>query len=155
MALYETLFGRPQQIQQLSRLSAPQQALSNQIGSLVSSGLQPGGAYNFAPIAQKARTQFQTQTIPGLAERFTSLGGSNRGSSAFQGALGSAASGLEEGLAGLQSQHGLSQLQALLGHSLQPQFENLIYPETSGLFGSIGSSLGQGIGLLPLLLSLL
>lgn len=83
-----------------------------------------GNQFNFEPIAQKAKTQFQTQTVPGLAERFTSLGGGQR-SSAFQGALGQAGANLNEGLASLEQQFGLKQqglnqnlLRLLLTHGL-------------------------------------
>jgi hypothetical protein len=85
---------------------------------------------DFNPIEERARSQFQTQTVPGLAERFTSLGGGQR-SSAFQGALGSAGSDLESGLAALRSQFGLQQqgqqnslLSSLLGFGFQPSFQN-------------------------------
>lgn len=61
-----------------------------------------GPETDFGPIEERARRQFQTQTIPTLAERFTALGG-QRGSG-FQGVLGRAASDLESQLAGLRSQ---------------------------------------------------
>jgi len=59
----------------------------------------------FSPIEDQARRQFTTKTIPSLAERFTALGGGQR-SSAFPGALGSAASELESNLASLRAQYG-------------------------------------------------
>ena len=64
-------------------------------------GKMPGGM-DFEPLRQQAMTQFNTQTVPSLAERFTSLGGGQR-SSAFQGALGQAGAGLQENLAGMQT----------------------------------------------------
>lgn len=121
--------------QQLSNFT-PQQlgvkgAASNQALQMLQ-GLGGGKGPGFEPIAQHARTQFQTNTIPGLAERFTSLGQGSQRSSAFQGALGQAGSELEQGLAALgsefgQRQQGLDQnlLQLLLGNSLQPEFQTV------------------------------
>lgn len=132
----------------------------------------------FAPIEQQARRQFQTQTIPGLAERFTSLGDSAQRSSAFQGALGNAASGLESNLAALKGQHGMQQNQQLMQllSMLLPTQEQVYKPEEPGFLGSfapalgsiagsaltgfglggpIGAGLGAGTSLLSSLLSLL
>src|SRR5271154_2626387 len=78
--------GSPAQVAQIPRLAPNQLQGQNQALQMALSGLQNPTA-GFEPIAQKARTQFNTQTVPGLAERFTSLGGGQR-SSAFQGALG-------------------------------------------------------------------
>jgi hypothetical protein len=72
-----------------------------------------GNPSGFAPIEQQARQQFQTQTVPSLAERFTAMGG-GQNSSAFQGALGAHSAQLETGLAALKSQFGQQDLQSLL-----------------------------------------
>jgi hypothetical protein len=155
--LSEFFFGSDPRNQQASLLSPQQQGLQNQgiqqlMQLLQGGGSQIGGAPgSFAPIAQQARTQFQTQTVPGLAERFTALGGQN--SSAFQGALGSAASGLEEGLAAQGSQYGLQQnaqlqnlMQLLFGFSSRPSFENQVLQGQPGLFHGLAQGLGEGFG---------
>jgi hypothetical protein len=158
--LSDFFLGSKPQVQQAPRLSTQQLGLQNQgIGNLMQllqggQGGMPGGAPgSFEPQAQKARTQFQTQTIPGLAERFTALGGQN--SSAFQGALGQAGAGLEEGLAAQGSQYGLQQnaqlqnlMKILLGISSQPGFENLVFGGQPGAFQGAAQGAGQ---LLPLL----
>lgn len=158
--LSDFFLGSDPRIQQAPRLSTQQLGLQNQgIGNLMQllqggQGGMPGGAPgNFAPIAQKARTQFQTQTIPGLAERFTSMG--NQRSGAFQAALGNAGAGLEEGLAAQESQYGLQQnaqlqnlMKILLGISSQPGFENIIFGGQPGAFQGASQGAGQ---LLPLL----
>ncbi len=113
-----------QQIQQLPLLSSGQMGVKGAVGNQALQALQGlgGNQFNFQPLAQQARTQFQTNTIPGLAERFTSLGQGAQRSSAFQGALGQAGGELEQGLAALQSQYGLKQQglqQQLLGNLLQ------------------------------------
>ncbi len=61
-------------------------------------GLQNPSA-GFAPIAQQARNQFNQQTIPSLAERFSSMGNNSISSPAFASQLGQAGAGLEEALA--------------------------------------------------------
>lgn len=153
--LSDFFLGSQPKLQQAPRLSAQQLGLQNQgIGNLMQL-LQQGGGQpgSFTPIAQKARTQFQTQTIPSLAERFTALGGQN--SSAFQGALGQAGAGLEEGLAAQESQYGLQQnaqlqnlMKILLGISSQPGFENIIHGGQPGALQGAAQGAGQ---LLPLL----
>ena len=163
MALSDLLGGTPARTQQFQRLTQPQQQLQNQSIQQILSLLQnprAGSDQGFAPIEQQARNQFTTQTVPSLAERFTAMGG-GQNSSAFQGALGNAASGLEQGLAGLRSQYGMQQenmnqnrLSSLLGLAMQPSFENVYFPRQPGFLESAGSGLSQGLGaILPLLLS--
>ena len=114
------------------------------LDQLLSQGL---GNMNFQPIEQQARSNFATQTVPGLAERFTSMGGGQH-SSAFQGALGQAGSGLEEALASLRSQYGMQQTQM----GMQHRFENTYM---QGQPGVLQHGLGQGLAnLLPLLMFL-
>jgi hypothetical protein len=61
----------------------------------------------FEPIETAARSKFQRESIPSLAERFTALGGSDtRGSSDFAGMLGGAQSEFDQGLAALKAQYG-------------------------------------------------
>lgn len=102
----------------------------------------------FEPFADLARKRFQSQTIPSIAERFTSLGNDRR-SSAFEGALGSASSDLESQLAALGSQYGLQNEQTALNFinsGLKPSFENIIEPKKQGFFESLFGSAAPGIG---------
>lgn len=138
-------------------LNTPQQSqfLNQDILSLLPQLLQQTNQRTqagFAPLAQKATTQFNTQTIPSLAERFTAMGG-GQNSSAFQGALGSAGAGLQENLAGLESQYNLQQggqqqnlLLSLLGLFLRPQFENNFMAGGQGIFHGLAGGVGQGLG---------
>lgn len=152
--LSDFLIGTQDKLKQVPRLSTQQLGLQNNIGNSAQQLLpQVQQGFDFAPIAQQARTQFNTQTIPSLAERFTSLGA--QGSSAFQGALGSAGAGLEEGLSALNSQYDFANqgqqqqlLLSLLGLSLQPQFENIFMPGQQGFLQNAGAGLGAGLGLL-------
>jgi hypothetical protein len=102
-------------------------------------GPQGQGRFDFGPIAQRARTQFEQQTIPSIAERFNTLGRGALSSSGFAQTLGGAGAGLQEGLAAQESQFGLQQqglLQQLLGQlggiGSQQQFENIYHPEQPG-----------------------
>lgn len=61
---------------------------------------------DFGPIEQQARSKFYQDTIPTLAERFTSMGQGAQRSSGFQQALGRAGTGLEENLAALKAKVG-------------------------------------------------
>lgn len=108
------------------------------------------GAFDFAPIAEQARTQFQQRTVPSIAERFTAMGGQR--SSAFGQQLGAAGAGLEESLAALGSQYGLQQ-QRLLQNLLALGAQEPVYLSPQPTTGqSIAQAVGGGLGqALPLL----
>jgi len=138
-------------LRQFPLLTQPQQGLQQNILSmlpqLLSSTSQQG--FDFKPIAEQARTQFQQQTIPSIAERFTGLNA--QGSSAFKQSLGQAGAGLEQGLGALQSQYGLQQqglnqqlLSNLLHHGLQPSMENVYFPRQQSFSEGFFPSLAQG-----------
>lgn len=100
----------------------------------------------FEPFANLARKRFQSQTIPSIAERFTALGNDRR-SSAFEGALGSAASDLESQLAALGSQYGLQNEQnalSFINAGLRPTYENIIEQRRPGFFESLLGPLSSG-----------
>ncbi len=137
--------------QNFNTFTKPQQGVQNnvlqQVNPLLQKTTQQG--FDFGPIAQRARTQFNQQTIPSLAERFTGLNA--QGSSAFTQALGQAGAGLDEGLAALESQYGLQQqgmnqnlLSSLLHYGLQPSFQSSYFPRQPGFLEGIAPSLGQG-----------
>lgn len=142
--LSNLFLGSSGRVQQAPLFNQQQQ---NAMSGLLGQGMQNA---DFSGIENRARNQFRTNMIPGLAERFTSMGGGQR-SSAFQGALGGAESDLESQLAALRSQFGMQQL----GMGLTPQFENMHIPSTPGIFGNLMAGGAQGLGsLLPLLMML-
>jgi hypothetical protein len=111
-------------------------------------------AFDFAPIAQRARTNFQQKTLPSIAERFTSMGGGQR-SSAFQQAVGQAGAGLDESLAAMEQQYNLQRqplFQQMISMGLGPQFENAMHARQPGMLetgissflGGLGGGLGGG-----------
>lgn len=154
MPLLETLFGSRGQLQQLPRLTPQQQQLQSQaLGAFPGIFERLQQPLDIEPLLQQRRTAFQQETIPSLAERFTALGGGQR-SSAFQGAIGRAGAGLEENLAGMQTQaqmQDLARQQGLLGLlsqlGMQPSFETYYQPGTGGFFGGVAPFLGQALGL--------
>ena len=139
------LFGTPERTQQFQRFTPQQQSFQNQsttgASSLLQRLLSPQGG--FSPIAQEARNQFQTQTVPGLAERFTAFQGGQGGqrSSAFQGALGNAGANLERGLASDSTRFNQNLLSMLSGISQQPSFENLFRPREAGFLENSANKL--------------
>jgi len=158
----EFFMGTPGKMSQAQRFNPQQQGALQQLLGQSMGGLG-GNQFDFAPIEQKARQGFEQQTVPSIAERFSSMGsGGGQRSSAFAGSLGDAASGLETNLASMRSQYGLSQQQNLmqmLQMALQPQFENMYQPSSQGflggMMGGMGQQAGQGIAsLLPLLFGL-
>lgn len=114
-------------------------------------GPQASQAFNFQPIAQAATNRFEQQTLPSIAERFAGMGAKR--SSGYNQALANAYENLQTNLAGQQSQFGLqsqSNLAKLLGLGLQPQFENVFDPGSSGgfmqLLAALSGGFGQGLG---------
>lgn len=142
--LSEFFFGSNPQVQQAPLFSQQQRGVQNQGLQLLMQLLQGGQNQAFQPIANKATTEFNTQTIPGLAERFTALGGQN--SSAFQGALGQAGAGLQENLAAQGSQQNNQLIQLLSQLGLAPQHENLVFGGQPGLFNSAAQGVGHAFG---------
>jgi hypothetical protein len=131
------------------------QQMSNfgQEGQMGMKGLQTGqmpGGVSFEPLMQKAMTQFNTQTVPSLAERFTSLGGQGgQRSSAFQGALGQAGAGLQENLAAMGSQYNmqmLPMLMQLLQMGQTPMYEQQYMPGQEGFLSKAGTGFMEGLG---------
>lgn len=144
-----SLFRKKPRTQNISRLTPEQQTLQSQIGQMGIQGLQ-NPYEGFQPIENQAREQFSQSTIPSLAERFTSMGAGGQKSSAFQGALGQAASGLESSLAALRSQYGMQNRglsSNLLGQALSPSFDTVYQQHQPGFLesalGGLSGTLGQ------------
>lgn len=136
------LTGHREKFKQVPRFTPEQQTA---LSSLLGQGMQNT---DFGNIENLARTNFQTQTVPSLAERFTSMGGlqgtgGTQRSSGFQDALGRAGAGLEQNLAGMRSQFGMQQL----GMGLQPRFENAYSPRQAG---GLEQALGGLMGMAPM-----
>ena len=134
--------GEPQRVEQVSKFSPQQQDVHAQLLQLLSQQLGQSG---FQGIEDEARRGFQQQTVPGIMERLTSMGGAH--SSALGQTLGAAGAGLESQLAGQRGQFQQNQLQMLLGSGFQPHMENIIKPEQQGLLQALLSALGGGAGL--------
>ena len=97
--------GNPEVLQMFNQFDPQQQQVLSQ---LLNSGTQDlkNPYQGFEPIAQEELRQFNTEAVPGLAERFTSLGQGAQNSSAFAGALGSSRAQLGSQLAALRAQYG-------------------------------------------------
>ena len=136
------LFGQGERERQFQRFTPEQEDVLNQ---LLQQGSQAAGGTGMEDLARK---RFQEETIPSLAERFTSMGAGGQRSSAFQSAIGRAGGDLEAQLASLGQQRGMQQL----GMGLTPRFDTGYSPATQGLLGGAAGSIGST---LPLLLQLL
>jgi hypothetical protein len=136
--LGEFFMGAPEKEMRFQRFGEGQQDI---LGQLLQQGF---GEVSGTGIEDLARKRFQEETIPGIAERFTSMGAGGQRSSAFQGALGRAGSDLESQLAALKQQGGMQKL----GLGLQPQFESAYRPPGTGALHSL-------ISMLPLLSTML
>ena len=165
MGIFDFLFGKKGQTERLPTMDPQQQQMWNQFLSQMGSlGPDAFGALGQmlsgeeAPWEQAAKTQFEQEIVPGIAERFSSLGEGAQGSSAFGQQLGQAGAGLAERLAamrGQERQYGLGLYGQLMGQGLGTRgFENMYRPGTQGflggaaqgLFGGFGSALGNRMG---------
>jgi hypothetical protein len=140
--------GKPEQYRQVPTQTPQGMEALQQLLSGGMQGLQNPQA-GFAPIEQQAVENFNTRTIPGIAERFSSLGSGSQRSSAFQGANTSASQGLERQLAAMKAQYGLENRQGLLKQlqlGLSPQFQTEHNPAQPGFLQNLGTSLlGPGL----------
>jgi len=137
-SFYENIFGKQASTTQVPRYSPQQASALNQLAQMGSQGLQNLNM-DFTPIEQRARSQFHSNTVPTIANRF--LAGNTGGSSGLNAALGSAGADLEAGLAGARGQYNnqrFNQMLQLLQLGLQPQSEQIYQPESYGLLGQLG-----------------
>ncbi len=165
-SLKDALFGTKGKFRQFETMTPQQRGLIDQlIGGLggpeglqqqglgALGGLLGGGQQFFEQLQAPALRQFQEQTVPDIAERFTGMGSGAQGSSAFGQQLGAAGAGLAETLAGqraglgLQAQQtGLQGLLSMLGLAEQPQFGTGFQPGREGALGGLLGGVGQGLG---------
>lgn len=134
------------QMQQINRFSPGQLAA---LSKLLSQGMADTDP---AALEKRYRHLFERDTVPDIAEKFTSMGGGQR-SSGFEESLRRGGLDLSEQLAGMRYQGGMQKL----GLGLQPQFDTVMTqtPGSGGLLGGLmgpltgmlGMKLGQGLGL--------
>ncbi len=142
------LFGVPGGVEQYSNITPDQQSIIQYLMQLSHQGLE-NPEEGFDPISQQARNQFNQQTIPSLAERFTSMGNNALSSPAFASQLGQAGAGLESDLASQRAQYGQQNKQQMIQtllSLLQPRSENVYRPRQSGAFENIGNAALGNIG---------
>lgn len=162
MSLFDMLFGSQSQMKQLPTMTPQQQQLiqslfsglqggeSNLPGMSYLQGILSGDPEAFKEFEAPALRQFNEQVVPGIAERFSGMGAGGRKSSAFQSQLATAGSKLSENLSAQRAnlkQGAMSQLQGLLGMSMQPQFENVYMQGQQGLMSPLLQGLGSGFGM--------
>ena len=123
------------------------------IGNLLS-----GDPEAYQKFAAPYMTQFEQQTVPGLAERFAGLGGGLGGgalsSSGFGQAIGGAGAQLQSNLAGLYAQlqqqaaqQAFGQYNTMAGYGLGTQaFQPAYQPGNLGFGGSALSGIFEGVG---------
>jgi hypothetical protein len=95
--------------------------------------LDQGNKYSFAPIAEQARYNFNTQTIPSIAERFAGLGALS--SSGFNRQLAQAGVDLERNLAALRSEYGLQEREQTFKERSQQNVQQLGLQELMNRLG--------------------
>jgi len=159
MSFWDQLFGKKGRIQAMPTMGPEQQGLMGSLigglGGPMGSGMETlqqmlsGSPEALQAYQQPMMRQFEEQTIPGIAERFTGMGAGAQRSSAFPQALGQAGAGLMENLAAQKSQLQMSAMQPLmqmLGLAQQPQFQYQQLPGTQGMMGPLAQGIGSGLG---------
>ena len=164
-SLTQAAFGRPERIEQISRLTPEQQQIQQQ-RQQAAQGRGAGGAFgeaadifrDFGALDSETARQleapelrrFQQQTIPGLAEQFAGFGaGGGVGSSMFANAATQAGVDLSERLGAIRANlrgQAAQGLQSIGQGSLQQQQDTLVRPETFGFFGNLASGIAPGLG---------
>lgn len=142
------LWGKQGGAEQVQNFTPQQQGIMQLLQMLGLQGLQDPSA-GFEPIENQARTQFSQQTVPSIAERFTSMGNNALSSPSFAAQLGQAGAGLEGDLASQRAQFGqqnIQQLLQMLQMGLQPQFENIYRPREAGAAENLGKAALGNIG---------
>lgn len=134
--------GMPADIYRFQKFNPEQQQGMSQLLQSGLSGLDPKAIEDYA------HKQFESRTIPSLAERFTSLGGQNRlDSSPFALQTRREGSNLAGQLAGLRSNIAQNQLQ----QGLQPQFESLRTTPQPNAWDRLPGLVDAGVKIAPLL----
>ena len=143
---FDFLTGSSGKFKQTPRFNPMQQ---NALSQLLSRGMQNT---DISALTNQAKTNFSQNTMPSLAERFTSLGGFGDGgqrSSGFQQALSAGGVNLDESLAALGQQNSMQQL----NFGMSPMFETNYMGGSPGLLGSAAGSGVQGLmRMLPFLM---
>jgi Sec-independent protein translocase protein TatA len=103
----EQLMGSPGRYRTETNYDPRQLQNFEQIGQMGMNNMQ-NPYQGFEPIQNEAMRQFNTQTVPGIAEQFTAMGGGQR-SSNFGKSLGQAGAGLQSMLAAQRAQYGQNQ----------------------------------------------
>jgi hypothetical protein len=139
--LKKMFMGSPEEMRQFPLYGQGQQDAMSQ---LLQRGLGGLDQFDFGPIEQQARTNFQQKTLPTIAERFTSMGA--QGSSAFQQMLGQAGAGLEENIASMKQKYNLARqpmFQDMINTGLKPQYETDVKQRQPGIFENMMPGVGQ------------
>jgi len=139
----EAWFGSPERIHELENYEPSQWEAIMQ--ALQTGQNQIQNPYQgFEPIEQQYTNQFNQQVVPGLAERFSSLGSNATSSPAFSSQLGQAGAGLSQGLAALKSQYGMQNREQganLLGNiGLKQRYTPMQQAAQPGFFNTLANA---------------
>jgi len=154
------LIGSKDKVKQLPNMTPEQMSVLQQLLGGLGGGMGSGMDYlqsllsgeegAFDAYEAPMKRQFEEQTVPGLAEQFSSLGSGAQGSSAFGQALGQAGAGLTENLAAQRAQlrsGAMQQLSQLMGIGLGAQpFGYNVQKGQAGMLPSMSQGFGSAIG---------
>ena len=160
MAFLDFLLGKGERTQQFQKFTQPQQQSLDQLLGGAQQGIDPMIQYLMQILSQDPQMmkqfeapmmrQFQEETLPSIAERFTgSLGEGSERSSAFGQQLGQAGAGLQEKLGAQRANLGsdaIQRLMSMLGTGLTPRFETAYQPRQPGLLEGAGRGALGGLG---------
>ena len=130
------IFGKPEGVEQYSELSPQQQGIMQLLQDLGIYDLQNPYEGFDEGIANPAWDEFNQQTVPNLAESFTSMTNGAMSSPSFAAQLGQAGAGLKSNLSAQRAQYGQQNKQQALNQLMSlvnPNFsENIHRPRQPG-----------------------
>ncbi len=126
--------------------------IQDTLSGVIEQNLNRNMPFNFAPFREQAINRFNEETLPGIFERFTSLGKGAQSTGAFQGMLARGGADLNRGLAALEQDYLLKnrQLESEQGFNQQRLLQDLLKNQQH--YGLSGKKLALDLlklGLLP------
>lgn len=102
--------------------------IQNTLSQVTQGNIDRNQPFNFAPFREQAINRFNEETLPGIFERFTSLGKGAQSTGAFQGMLARGGADLNRGLASLEQEYGLKnrELEGREGLKIQELLQDLL-----------------------------
>lgn len=146
------MFGKPEKLQQQPLFSPEIMKLKNMMGPQIWEQIM-GNQFDFQPIEDLTRQNFQSKTMPSLMNRFNM--GNDRGSGSQWAGMQNAGQGLDAQLAAMRQGYGQQRqglLASLMPSAMGQSFENVNRPAQAG---GMEQAMSAMLKMLPMILPFL